>query len=87
MYEAAYCLINVGNPFLVQALWLMTTFEQLNFWMFYFMKNDHAIIVKCNRGLGGGGGGGGGGVSSAAGWWWRSDGGSGGKAPEKSSAF
>ena len=32
----------------VQAVLLMPNFEQrLSFRMFYFMKNDHKIIVKC----------------------------------------
>ena len=61
----------------IQALLLMSVFEQrLSFWMFYFMKNDSKIIVKCRWGSGGD-------ISSVVGWWWSPDGGSGGKAPEK----
>ena len=37
----------------IQALLLMPIFEQrLSFLMFYFMKNDHKIIVKYRRGRG-----------------------------------
>ena len=55
----------------------MSVFEQkLSFRIFYFMKNDHKIIVKCWWGARGV-------SSSATGSWGSRGGGSGGKAPEK----
>ena len=47
--------------------------------MFYFMKNDHEVIIKCRWKRGN--------VSFSVGRWWNLDGGSGGKALEKNIAF
>ena len=64
--------------FFIQVLLLMSVFEQrLSFWMLYFMKNGHKIIMKCRWGSQDDD------VSSAVCWWWTSDSGSGEKAPEK----
>ena len=38
----------------IQVVLLMSVFEQrLSFRMFYFMTNDHEVIVKCRWGSGG----------------------------------